>query len=552
MPGTGRALDHLEHAGHQRVDVGGPGRERLAPREGQQAVRQRGRAPGRAQRHAHVALDLVQAVLVDAHVHQFQAARDPRQQVVEIVRQAAGELADGLHLLRLAQLLLGALQLVLAFAFGGDVARRAIQLAVGGHRHPRQPAPAAVLVAQAVFQAQRRQVARQRILPGLAAGGAVVGVDEIQEGGGGDFVLAPAQGDAPGRVRGFEAALGIQHAEDVGAELPGAAARHRLGHDLLFEFVVEGAQLDDRVVALGLDRAARFDVDQHAGEAESLAVRAEVDAAVGLDPVVAAVRALDAVLVRIVAAARDHLADGGGQAGLVVGMDGGHHLGQAQADAAQRRIQAEGARKAFVDGEAVARQIPEPGADDGAGAQRQLHAVGILVRARFALVALAQRQHGFRGLDAVAQQAEDAAFVVADRTVGVAEPGFFAVALALHGERQVFHAVGFAMDQGTFAQRRQHVADLGPDFEEGLTEGARVLVVQQCGVGVVVEQDLFRSPDDEAGEGRGEHHVDAGAQVGRPGGERAEGRGGPVAVADCGSHPVRSGREYGWLVHALL
>ena len=40
-----------------------------------------------------------------------EVAHDGRQQIVEVVRDAAGELADRLHLLRLTQLLLGALAL---------------------------------------------------------------------------------------------------------------------------------------------------------------------------------------------------------------------------------------------------------------------------------------------------------------------------------------------------------------------------------------------------------------------------------------------------------
>ena len=50
-------------------------------------------------------------VLVRVHQQQLGIAPDDRQHVVEVVRHAAGELADGLHLLRLAQLLLQCLAL---------------------------------------------------------------------------------------------------------------------------------------------------------------------------------------------------------------------------------------------------------------------------------------------------------------------------------------------------------------------------------------------------------------------------------------------------------
>ena len=45
-------------------------------------------------------------VLVGVHQQQFGIAADDGEHVVEVVRHPAGELADGLHLLRLAQLLL--------------------------------------------------------------------------------------------------------------------------------------------------------------------------------------------------------------------------------------------------------------------------------------------------------------------------------------------------------------------------------------------------------------------------------------------------------------
>ena len=69
---------------------------------------------------------------------------------------------------------------------------------------------------------------------------------------------------------------------------------------------------------------------------------------------------------RIGAATRDRLLDSGGEGGLVVRVHGRDDLLQAEAVAGQRGIEAEGARKRVVDGEAIVRQIPEPGADDRA------------------------------------------------------------------------------------------------------------------------------------------------------------------------------------------
>ena len=65
---------------------------------------QRRGTPRRALRRHHVFLDVLDPPLADPRRHQFERAGDAGQQVVEVVRQAAGQLAHRLHLLRLAQL----------------------------------------------------------------------------------------------------------------------------------------------------------------------------------------------------------------------------------------------------------------------------------------------------------------------------------------------------------------------------------------------------------------------------------------------------------------
>ena len=100
-----RARDQIGHAGHQPFEIDRGRLQRLAPREGEQALDQSLGALGRLQR----AVDqpflarTAQAVAVE----QIEAADDRRQQIVEIVRDAAGELAHRLELLRLAQRVLG-------------------------------------------------------------------------------------------------------------------------------------------------------------------------------------------------------------------------------------------------------------------------------------------------------------------------------------------------------------------------------------------------------------------------------------------------------------
>ncbi len=97
-----RVADHLGHAGGQIADADGGRRERLAAREGQQPPRERRGAVDALIRRVEIALH-VGAALREALVQQMQAALDDGEQVVEIVRHAAGELADRFHLLALAQ-----------------------------------------------------------------------------------------------------------------------------------------------------------------------------------------------------------------------------------------------------------------------------------------------------------------------------------------------------------------------------------------------------------------------------------------------------------------
>ena len=96
-----RALKQFLHAAHQRVEVEAGGRQRLAPREGQQALGQRRRPVARLDREPDMAHQVVAAgQLVVQYV---QVAQDGLQQVVEVMGDAAGKLADGLHLLGLPQ-----------------------------------------------------------------------------------------------------------------------------------------------------------------------------------------------------------------------------------------------------------------------------------------------------------------------------------------------------------------------------------------------------------------------------------------------------------------
>ena len=87
------------------------GQQRLGAGEGQQAAGQRGGAGRAFHRIVEVDHDLA-ARAVEAAQRKVDAADDHREHVVEVVRDAAGQLADRLHLLDLAQLGFGGLALL--------------------------------------------------------------------------------------------------------------------------------------------------------------------------------------------------------------------------------------------------------------------------------------------------------------------------------------------------------------------------------------------------------------------------------------------------------
>ena len=103
------ALKQPDHAGDQLVDVHHAGRERLPAREGKQLARQLGAADAGLQRGFGQRHRL--GVGLHAVLQQVEIADHHREQVVEIVRHAAGQVADRLHLLGLMELLAGVLQL---------------------------------------------------------------------------------------------------------------------------------------------------------------------------------------------------------------------------------------------------------------------------------------------------------------------------------------------------------------------------------------------------------------------------------------------------------
>src|SRR6478735_2931890 len=97
-------------------------------------------AVGSSLRSGYVTFDIFVPTLRNADLQKLKGAGYPCQQVVEIVRQPACELSNGLHLLSLPQCVFCLIQSLLLLALVRNVARDAIEQTIDIDRRPRQNA----------------------------------------------------------------------------------------------------------------------------------------------------------------------------------------------------------------------------------------------------------------------------------------------------------------------------------------------------------------------------------------------------------------------------
>ncbi len=95
-----RTFHQIHHADHGPLEIGRAGFQLLPAREGQQLAGQRSAALGGQSGRFEAAADLV---LLDHVEHEIDIAQDHHQQIVEIMGDARGQLADRLEALHLAQ-----------------------------------------------------------------------------------------------------------------------------------------------------------------------------------------------------------------------------------------------------------------------------------------------------------------------------------------------------------------------------------------------------------------------------------------------------------------
>ena len=211
------ALDHVVEAEHLRL-------EHLLAAVREQLLGQR-RGPFAGAAHL---LDVAAHRVVVGHLGEGEVAvaRDRGQQVVEVVRDPARELADRLHLLRLAELLLEVEALRLVDAERGQ----ALELAVLGVHEPVAPGDAALLAAlreERILELLRHRAVHHRVLEHLPhLGIALARREEVEPVAAGHLLagiagdalrLGVERGDPPERSRPTTIAFALSTSRSVGS-----------------------------------------------------------------------------------------------------------------------------------------------------------------------------------------------------------------------------------------------------------------------------------------------------------------------------------------------
>src|ERR1700761_5353556 len=142
------------------------------------------------------------------------------------MRDAAGQLADGIHLLQLPQLFFRSPMGICRFLIGGDVPADDIDQSLLGGQRPVDPPIRSVLVAKAVFHAHGAG-ALGETSPSLMANRRVIRMAQYVDMQRPDFLFAPAERLRPGRVYGWEVALEIANTQQVFRNIPDPVALAR-------------------------------------------------------------------------------------------------------------------------------------------------------------------------------------------------------------------------------------------------------------------------------------------------------------------------------------
>jgi hypothetical protein len=181
-------------------------------------------------------------LVADPALEHVEAADDRHQQVVEVVRHAARELAHALQLLALAQRLLRLLQLGRGELLGRHVPPDRVKHLSLRDEAPGDPPPRTVRMAQPILEMGNRLPASQPLheCPDCRV---IVRVDLFPERQGQQRRLVEAEHRLPGRVDRLGVPVKAHDREQIGRVVPDPVALRRSRGDALLERLVESAQL---------------------------------------------------------------------------------------------------------------------------------------------------------------------------------------------------------------------------------------------------------------------------------------------------------------------
>ena len=127
----------------------------MPSRECQQPVGQGCRAVGRVGGCGCVALQFTGSALADPVLHHLDRAENACEKIVEIVSDAAGQLADCLHFLGLAKGLFRLQQNSCLLLLGSDVAPHRIDQLLVGNSGPLKPAETSIPMPESALEMRR-------------------------------------------------------------------------------------------------------------------------------------------------------------------------------------------------------------------------------------------------------------------------------------------------------------------------------------------------------------------------------------------------------------
>lgn len=135
------------------------------------------------------------------------------------------------------------------------------------------------------------------------------------------------------------------------------------------------------------------------------------------------------------------------------------------------------------------------------------------------------------------QQAGDRARFIPDGRIGEVPPSILRIPVPGHDQRHVLESYCFASEDARY-ERFDLLPDVGPRFTERQAERCRAPGAEHRSVGVIIENNAFRSPGKLHRVARAQHDIDGGLQALRPTLKWPKGSTGPIMRTDAVRHLV--------------